>query len=438
MSLPHPAGFHGIISVLRRRNGTVFFSGSMIAWTGMWVQRIAVGWLAWELTASYFWLGMIAFADMIPTVFVSPLAGAMADRVDRVRMTMATQLGSTCQAVALALMTYFEVMTIELLFAIEIVLGIIQCMAQPARQSLIPGIVPSGAIPSAVALNSLTFNIARFTGPALAGIIIKQWGIVPAFLVNAAAYFFASVSMVLLTIDPADRVGHAPSRSFLRETSEGLLYVFRHPGLGPLFAVLAATALLARPFMELLPGFADRVFGRGVDALASMTSSAGVGAFMGGLWMASRKSVRGLSFLAVHAALLIALMGMAFVATTYFPLALACCALLGAFIVVHSVAVQTLLQSNTERAMRGRALAVYGLTIRSCPAVGALTLGWISEGVGLRLPVAGGCALSLLVWAWGARRQRRMAAVLERGRGPKPSPPSPPSSQTPPKGTRTS
>ncbi|MFN7001400.1 MAG: MFS transporter, partial [Elioraea tepidiphila] len=224
------------------------------------MQRVAVGWLAWDLTGSAFWVGLVAFADLAPAVLVSPVAGAVADRVDRLRLSIVTQAAIGMQAALIAGLTAAGWMTIGLLLVLEVLGGIAACFAQPARQSLLPGVVARADLPSSVAVNSLVFNVARFLGPALAGPVILAWGVAPAVACNALAYGFAAASLLLLRVAPEARQGHPACGSLFAEMRDGIAYVARHPGLGPilLFAALAGCAL--RGLQEILPPFVERLF----------------------------------------------------------------------------------------------------------------------------------------------------------------------------------
>jgi predicted MFS family arabinose efflux permease len=409
------------LSTLRRAlsepNCRIFFGGSLLAWTGMWMQRVAVGWIAWELTGSTFWIGVVAFADLFPAVVISPIAGAMADRVDRLKLTIATQLAAIAQAIVLGTLAAAGLLTVEILVVLELALGTAQSFAQPARQSMIPALVPRDLLASAVALNSLTFNLARVIGPAVAGVLIVAIGPVPTVIANALAYTFATASLLLLTLDPRERIGHAPTRSLWAETLEGFQYAARHPGIGPLFLYAGTLGLLVRPFQELLPGYADQVFGRGADGLALLTGAIGAGALLMGLITAGRGRLAGLARQAVLAGGALIVSVLAFVATRDFTIALVACLAAGAAMTVHGVSVQTLVQAGSEGHVRGRMMALWGLIVRACPAVGAVIFGTIAEWTGLRLPTAVAGALALVVFAWGLSRTARIAAALEKERG---------------------
>jgi MFS family permease len=407
------ASFGTLGRALSHRNARIFFGASLTAWTGLWMHRIAVSWLAWELTGSAFWVGMVAFCDLAPAVVVSPIAGAIADRADRLRLTMLSQAAIGLNAALIAALVALGAMNIGVLLVLEVVGGVAASFAQPARQSLMPGLVPRADLPAAVALNSLTFNVARFIGPALAGPIIAVAGVWPAIAANAAAYLLATLTTPLLRVAAEARRGHAATASLLGETADGIRYAARHPGLGPILAFAAVAALLLRGVQEILPPFVERAFGRGAESLAVLTAAFGVGALVAGLAVAARGRMEGTTRLAILGVLGLAAATAGFAATGWFAFGVLCAALMGAAGSVHGISVQTLAQNASDPAMRGRVLSLWGLITRAFPALGALALGAAGEVWGLALPTLAAVLLSLLVVAWGLWRLPRMRDALE-------------------------
>jgi MFS family permease len=407
------ASFGTLGRALSHRNARIFFGASLTAWTGLWMHRIAVSWLAWELTGSAFWVGMVAFCDLAPAVVVSPIAGAIADRADRLRLTMLSQAAIGLNAALIAALVALGAMNIGVLLVLEVVGGVAASFAQPARQSLMPGLVPRADLPAAVALNSLTFNVARFIGPALAGPIIAVAGVWPAIAANAVAYLLATLTTPLLRVAAEARRGHAATASLLGETADGIRYAARHPGLGPILAFAAVAALLLRGVQEILPPFVERAFGRGAESLAVLTAAFGVGALVAGLMVAARGRMEGTTRLAILGVLGLAAATAGFAATGWFAFGVLCAALMGAAGSVHGISVQTLAQNASDPAMRGRVLSLWGLITRAFPALGALALGAAGEVWGLALPTLAAVLLSLLVVAWGLWRLPRMRDALE-------------------------
>lgn len=405
------AGFRRIAAALGQSNYRAFTIGNAISLIGTWLQRVAVGWLAWQLTKSGTWLGLIAFADLFPTVVLSPLAGALADRFERLRIVVLTQIVAMAQACALAVLVYADAITIERLFALTVALGVANALNQPARLALIPSLVEREHLPSAVAINSIVFNSARFLGPAAAGFAIAHGGIAFAFLANALSYVALLAALIFVRLTPADR---APTRrTIFGDTSDGYAYAARHPGIGPMLLLLAVTSLGSRAFVELLPGFADAVFARGAEGLAWLTAATGLGAMAGGLWMAQRPSIKGMTGLIVANVLVMATALLGFVATRHFGIALGCLLVAGFSLVVNGVGAQTLVQYAAAPDMRGRVMATYGMIFRGGPAFGALIMGTLSSQIGLQLALACGAVLCGFGWLWARRRREAMAQALE-------------------------
>jgi predicted MFS family arabinose efflux permease len=404
-------GFGNITRAFASRNYRLFAAGNAISLIGTWLQRVAVGWLAWQLTHSGTWLGLVAFADLFPTVVLSPWAGALADRRDRVRVIRVSQIVAMTQATLLALLTGFGIITIWSLFALAVLLGIANAVNQPARLALIPSLVERVNLPSAVAINSIIFNAARFIGPALAGIVIAEGSIALAFAVNAASYIAFLLALAGLKGVRED-MRHA-DRKFLPAMVEGYVYAARHPGIGAMLLLMAVTSLGTRGFIELLPGFADNVFGRGPQALAWMTATVGLGAVFGGLWMVRRPAIAGLTSVVFANTLLMTAALLSFAATAQFWIALPCLGVAGFGLVVSGIGAQTLVQSAVATAMRGRVMALYGMIFRGGPALGALVMGMASEHIGLRAPVAAGAVLCAAYWLWARAQQPLVADQLE-------------------------
>jgi MFS family permease len=407
------ASFSALGGVLAQRNARIFYSGSVVCWTGSWVQRIATDWLAWQMTHSTLWVGVIAFCNLVPSVVVSPIAGAVADRVDRVKLTMVSQYVAMSQSIILVLLILTGTIRIEFMALLSFCNGAAETFAQPARQCLLPGLVPRQYLPGAVALNSLTYNTARFVGPAISGPMIAAWGVVPSIAVNAVAFFYASVTMTLLRLDPAIRVGGRGGGSVLHDAMEGLRYVTRHPGIGPLMLFAATVGMTLRGVTEMLPPYVSLLFGRGAEGLATLASTMGCAAMAGGFLVAIRGRIHGLARIAVGCGMLMALATAGFVATRWFPVGVACIAAMGAATTMHGISCQTLMQNSAAPAMVGRVLSLWGMITRAAPAMGALIYGAAAEVFGLQIPVLIGVAICLAMWGRTWLRLGRLAPALE-------------------------
>ena len=407
-------GIAAIRRALENRNFRVFTLGNVVSNLGTWVQRMAVGWLAWQLTESGTWLGIIAFSDLFPTIVLAPLTGAMADRVNRLVMMTVSQTLMLIQATTLAVLTLTGAITIEILLGLVVFGGIVMSFNQPVRLAIVPSLVPRHDMASAIGINSLIFNMARFVGPMISAILIDLHGTGAAFAFNATTYlaFIAALSMIRL--GGAARGGPArPICNIPIEIMTGYRYAVGHAGIGPMLVILTVISICARPVVELLPGFADHVFGRDETGLAMLTSAFGLGAMLGGLWLAQRGAVQGLTPVAVAAAAILSAGLLAFTATDAFWLALPALVIVGFGMIVLGVGEQTLIQNSVDPAVRGRVMGLYGMIGRGAPVFGALIMGILSSYVGFRWPVAGGAALCLVMWVWAHRRRHALAAELE-------------------------
>jgi MFS family permease len=404
------AGFGNVVRAFAIPNYRVFSIGNFLSQIGYWIQRVAQAWLTWQLTHSGTWLGLVAAADLIPNVVVSPFAGALADRVDRVRVIRLTQIVAIVQAWTLAILTFTDTITIEELFLLIVGLGFINAFNQPARLALIPSLVDAATLPSAVAINSLMFNIARFIGPAVAGVIIAEYSASFAFVINACTYVVFSMALARVKLPP-ERL--APRRQFLRQSLEGYIYAVRHPGIGQILVLFSVTTVGIRGFNEMFPGFADVVFHRGAQALAWLTATMGLGAIVGGIRMIRRSRVEGLTSLAINHTCIMSVAVLLFGVSPSYGMALVAVFFAGLAMTTSGISAQTLVQSAVDPVMRGRVMAFYGMVFRAGPALGALIAGWFAERVGFHMPVIVGAVLCIVAWAWARLRLDRIERALE-------------------------
>jgi predicted MFS family arabinose efflux permease len=406
-----PGGLGNVARAFAHRNYRIYVSGNSISLIGWWLERVAVGWLTWTLTHSGAWLGLISLADFLPVLFLAPFAGVLADRCDRVWTIRITQWIGCAQASLLAVLVVSDTMTIEILFALVLMLGIASGVAQPSRLALIPTLVDRESLASALAINSVIFNLARFIGPALAGIVIAEVGIAAAFAANAVGYIAFQVSLLnLRQLPPQPVVGR---QNVLRASVEAFSYACRHSGIGPMLLLFLVTTIGTRGFIELFPGFADRVFDRGPQGLAMLTSTVGLGAICGASWMVLRAAITGLANVVLICTLVMSLAILAFCLADAFYLALPCVFVAGAMMTITGTGAQTLIQAAVEPGMSGRVMALYGMIFRAGPAVGAVLMGILSEYLGLRFALALGATVSGSFWLATRFQHKRMAAGLE-------------------------
>lgn len=397
--------------LLRNADFGIYSAGSAVSLIGTWMQRIAIGWLTWQLTESGFWLGVIAFADFFPVLLIGPIAGAAADRWDRLRVMKTSQVISLVQATALFAFTASGNMDIGLLVALSAFHGIVVAFNQPARLAFVPSLVPPGDLAAAVAIHSVIFNLARFIGPMFAGLAIVWSGVEAAFAANALSYVAALAALARIHVAPTV-TDSAKRRSFATDLREGIRYTATHRGIAALLVLLIALGVGGRPFNDLLPGFAADVYRSGAGGLSILVSAIGGGAILGGLWLSHRSHSSGLIYIALGCSLGGALAAIAAVATESMWVAVPAVAAFGFCMSSAGTAIQTLIQLSSDRSMRGRVMGLYGLIFRGAPAIGALAAGLASTHFGLRWPIFFGATLVISVCIWTYCSRERIAAAL--------------------------
>lgn len=377
-----------------------------------WMQRVGIGWLAWELTNSTVWLGIIAAADLVPILILSPLAGAMTDRMSALTMVRITQWLLFVQAALLAVLMAAGVMTIEVLFLLTLLLGVVHAFSSAGRHALVPLTVPRDLVPTAISLDSAFFQASRFVGPAVAALTIPFWGVLGTFIAHAIGTFIFAILMHMMT--QPDRVAtHHRSRNLLRDVGESMTYVRTHPGIWPLMLMLTVTSVFVRPLQDMLPGFSGEVYGAGASGLAWLTSAMGIGAMISALWVAIHGRTSGLTNMCFIGGALSGLSLVGLVSTTSLWVGLGFAALSGYALNTLSTSVQALIQSAVDDSLRGRVMSLYTLILRGLPAVGSLGFGVLAEFVGLRWTFAAAGVACLVAGLLVAPRRRTMIAALE-------------------------
>lgn len=384
--------------LLKIRDFRFYLVGNLNSNLATWIQKIAVGWLAWELTGSTTWLGLIALAEAIPTLMLSLLAGTIIDRVDYFRLLKLAQLTIVSYAAIMVITTAADIMTIGLLMALSFFRGMAGAFYRPARMTVVYALVGKPLLPQALAVNAIIFNASRFIGPAVGGLIIVSYGVEAALFTVLIMYLIYSVILSIIRVVPEPSARN--QSGLLRETVNGLAYIARNTGIRLNLLMLLGLALLARPIIELLPGVADLVYSAGANGLAILLSANGAGALLGAFFMAKRRgSTDGMARMSFNCILLAGISLIAVMVMPRIEAGAIAAAALGFALIVYNVSNQTLIQSAVSPTMRGRVLSVYGLLNQGVPALGALLLGAMAEFWGLQLPIIVGGLLCILAWA---------------------------------------
>lgn len=384
----------------------------------LWMQRLALGWLVWELTESTAWLGAISFLKFAPTMVLGLFGGVLADRFSRGHIVLAGQAVSVFKAVTVAILIITGGINLPILVILTLMVGIAVGLSQAAGKAVVNELVPRDRVPSAIALNSVVFNVSQLVGPAVAGVILVFAGTVACFVVIAV--LFAVNFAVFAVILP--RISNKPSgrsdEPVLRAITTALGFCMRHKGIAPLLILHFAFTFAVRPIIDMLPAFADNELHAGVDAVSLLTSAVGLGAIASGIYLATRKPGPGLLNLVMMSMVVLGTAMLGFAAAPNVPVAAAMGALIGAGMAVRAAGVQTLVQLSATEDLRGRVLSLYGLGLNTGASLGAIGVGALAEWVGVRWSLAIVAIASLLVLGAVLLRRREMEAALERKEKP--------------------
>jgi len=367
------------LDVLRHRDFAWYITGNALSWLAMWMQRVAIGWLSWELTHSPLWVGLISMAQFAPTILFGPMFGVLADKLERRRHAITVSTIQMALAALLCLVSALGWMRIELLAVLCIGIGITSSAYQPVRLALVNDVVPRPMLAQAIALNSVVFNTTRFIGPALGGIAIATFGVASTFGINAFAYL--ALIWAVATVNLRPRTSPPSEASLLADLRAGLHNVREHAAIRSFILIGLITSFFARGVLELLPVFADSVFGRGAGGLAMLTSCTGLGAVMSGLSLSRFSDPVRIPKLARRSAIATGVLLVAFGLTPHWWLGLALVFAIGIGTSLTMVGLQVAIQSAVDDRFRGRVMSLWGVVAVGSPALGGAILGALSQAV---------------------------------------------------------
>ncbi|WP_065757816.1 MFS transporter [Pseudomonas defluvii] len=394
------------IRALRHRNFRLYFVGHAISTLGTWVQMVALSWLVYRLTDSAALLGITTCASLLPQLFVGPIAGAWIDRHDKRRLLILTQSLLGLQALLLALLTYSGHIGANLIVLMSFVLGVLNAVDTPLRQSLLSRFVDDvDDLPNALALNASLFTCSRFVGPPLAGLLLGMTGEAVCFALNALSYGALITGLLAVRMSAGVRA-NGSMRSVFRE---GLTYALQTPSVRGLILGVLIVNITASSYAVLLPVFARDIFAGDARTLGWLWGAAGFGSLLSTLLLAAHRSAEQLQRLIIATAGASAVALLVFAASTQLALSLTAMAVLGFGVTINNVGTNILLQSQAPEVLRGRVVSLYTSTRFGFDAIGGLLAGLLAARFGgpWAMQIAG--ALLLLYCAWQLLAQRRSA-----------------------------
>jgi len=374
-------GIKQIVRALRYRNYRLFFSGQFITLIGMWIQQIALSWLVFRLTDSAFLLGLVGFAAQLPSVFLSPFAGVLADRWNRRNILVVTQFCSMVQAIVLAILVLTGTIKIWHIMCLGTLIGFVGAFDGPARQSFVVEMVEDKAdLGNAIALNSFMFNGSRLIGPSIGGILIAAIGEGYCFLINGISYLGVISALLAMKFTPKETRTSTPN--IFRELKEGFVYTFSIPPIKSILLLLGLVSLMAMPYMLLMPVVAKDVLHGGPHTMGFLMAGVGVGALIGAIYLASRKSILGLEKVIPIATSIFGIGLIAFSLSRVFWLSLVLISVTGFGMMVQMASCNTYIQTIVDDDKRGRVMSFYTMSFMGTAPFGSLLAGGLASKIG--------------------------------------------------------
>ncbi len=398
---------------LRSRNFVLTWSGLVVSNVGTWMQNVAQSWLIYKMTANDpLYLGWLGLSFALPMVLVPPIGGLVADRVPRVKLLYVTQSSAMALAAGLSALTFWGVLRPWHILLATFLGAVLLAFDNPARQSLIPELVPRSALQNALSLNSATFTGAALVGPAVAGLLLDRVGAAGLFLANAASFLAVIGALVAMREVPEAK----PKVGSLAEALvTGFQYLARDATVLALTSLAAVAALTARSYPQLLPIFADDVWHAGPGGYGALLSAGGGGALLGALALSTVPDIqrKGPVILGSGVCLSVMLMGFALAPGVAVGVPL----LVGAGMAsaVFTTLISTVIQLRVPGHLRGRVISLYVITLIGLPSLGALGLASIARSLGgagaAPHAVVGGAAVLLIALAGCSRAILRHMAT---------------------------
>lgn len=368
-------------TALQYKNFKLLWAGLIVSNTGTWMQNVAQGWLVLQLTNSPFWLGLLGISFAVPMILLPLVGGAIVDRIDRVKLLYVTQTGAMLTALILAIMTWTGNVHISYILIASFVSSALLAFDNPARQALVPDLVPSKDLLNAISLNSATYTGASLVGPAIAGALLAPLGAGTLFFLNAISYL--SVIFALRAMQNVKTHGSGTQHDKLGKSMlTGLTYAWNNRLILALLALAALAAIFGRSYQNLLPIFARDIWNGGPAGYGILLSASGAGALVGAFGLASIRNIQ-------HQGKILIISGLAFSASVIF-FAISPNFWIGVFLLyiggitvtIFSTIISTFIQVAVPNHLRGRVMSLYSITLIGLPSLGALGVGSIAQLLG--------------------------------------------------------
>jgi MFS family permease len=392
------------LSILKKPLFRRYIASSFLALNGIWIQRITMGWLAWDMTQSASFVGLVAGLNFVPSVLSGPFFGVMADRIDLRRAAIAAQLAMLSLSILLLALFLGGLLGPGILTAMSLASGMAASAYSPIRMALVTRLAPREDVQSVVVITSMNFNLSRLSGPAIGGILIAKLGVGAALLALVLAPLTLIVVLIRLTLRAPD----GPTRvaqNFIADMRAGFIYAAEHELVRRALIITGLAAFAGRGVLEILPAIADGAFARGAVGLGQLSAAAGAGALLsavmqalGHITPAQVLTLRS-NMAAMLSCVLVGVLGL----TASWNVALGTVAGLGFLGTLIGVSLQSGIQHSLPDALRGRVMSLWVLVALGATAGGAFVQGALADMIGLSetlvlTGVAGFCLLLANHW----------------------------------------
>lgn len=402
--MPRRGALNRLFSALNYRDFRLVWFGAFTSTCGTWMQQTAQGWFVFKLTGSAVYVGADAALATAPILLFSLLGGVVADRIDRRRILLTSQVLQMIFAFTLALLAALHLTTVWPVLLLSFLTGCAQAFGGPAYQALMPALVEGRAVANAIALNSMQFNLARMIGPVLGGIALEAFGADPkaldyvgvafCFTLNGVSFLAVIIALMLVQARPGER---RPTQHLRHELGQGLSFVLRQEALRSLTLISLSSTLFGFQFITFLPVFAERSLQMGKGGYSALLSVSGAGSVVGALvaaWLGELKHKgRVVLLLQIVAGLILAAFAVESHAVVAFPLVFLASGCLAVTISLTAALVQALVSDD----IRGRVMSVYFVAFRGGSPLGNVVTGFLAEKFALAYVLAGnGLALCIV------------------------------------------
>lgn len=385
-------------SSLNSRNFRLFFIGQSVSLIGTWMQKTAVSWVIYSITQSKFMLGITVFSTLFPTALFSLIGGIVADRFNRYKVLLITQILSFVQAVLLTLaIIFFKEQVVWEIIILSAILGSINGFDVPARQSLVREMVNEKKdLPNALALNSSMVNLSKLIGPAIAGFILERYGNEACFGLNALSFIPVILSLLLMRI-PALKIKARSERNTRKELKETFTYIKENTTISSVLIFVGIMNFLVTPYTTLTPVYAKDIFQGSASTLGVIDGVIGFGAFIGALYLASLKQNTDLARVLARNTIIFGFGLIVFSHLTVLSWALLFL-FIGAFGMMAIITVSnTIIQLHVPSELRGRIISIFIMVLTSMMPLGSLLVAGVSQFIGVKNTVLAEGIIALIV-----------------------------------------